>query len=356
MRCRITNEQSSHWQRLHAIVLGVLFTLLYLPLTAQALDKAHHTENGFINPQEHEQTTFSDFLKWRWNRSPDQSKNYQFVVRKPDVKDLRNPAANNQVTWIGHATVLLQTEGINILTDPQFSERASPVQWLGPQRVVPPALRIEQLPPVDYVLISHNHYDSLDTDSVKALHARPNGDKTVFVVPLKLKAWFANEGISNVVELDWWQKKQFKNITITAVPAQHWSKRSMIGQNQTLWAGFVVTSPSLNFYFAGDTGYYQPMFLEIGEKLGPFDLAAIPIGAYEPRWFMKSKHINPDESVKVHRDIQASKSIAIHWGTFPLTDEPLDEPPLKLWKALDKYEVPEDAFVVMQHGETMRIK
>jgi L-ascorbate metabolism protein UlaG (beta-lactamase superfamily) len=214
---------------------------------------------------------------------------------------------------------------------------------------------MEDLPPIDYVVISHDHYDSLDTDTIRALVKRPGAELTTFVVPLKLKQWFLGENIEKVMELDWWESWQERGISFTAVPAQHWSKRTPFSRNQTLWAGWAIKSASFNFYFVGDSGYYQPLFQEIGQRLGPFDLAAIPIGAYEPRWFMKSKHLNPAEAVKVHQDVRAKQSLAIHWGTFILTDEPMDEPPVKLREAMKESGLNDGEFRVLRHGEMMRL-
>ena len=173
-----------------------------------------------------------------------------------------------------------------------------------------------------------------------------------FFVPLGLKDWFQDLGINRVVELDWWDQYEERELIITAVPVQHWSKRSPFSRNKTLWAGWVVQSKNFRFLFAGDSGY-TPHFKEIGDKLGPFDLAAIPIGAYEPRWFMRPHHITPEEAVQVHLDVRSKKSVAIHWGTFILTDEPLDEPPKRLKTARQNKGLSENEFLVFKHGETM---
>lgn len=318
--------------------------------------KTHHTASGFINPQERDSTGFWDFLKWRWQRDDIPGPEaYDFPLATPELAFLQQNRTVNTATWIGHATVLLQMDGVNILTDPQFSKRASPVQWAGPQRVVPPGIAMADLPRIDYVVISHDHYDSLDTETILALRQRAGGELTTFVVPLKLTAWFQGLGIERVVELDWWESHQAQGIKFTAVPAQHWSKRTPFSTNKTLWAGWVIKSATFNCYFAGDSGYYQPLFRQIGERLGPFDLAAIPIGAYAPRWFMKSKHLNPEEAVKVHEDVKAKRSLAIHWGTFILTDEPLSEPPQLLRKALQEKRLPARSFLLLEHGETRRL-
>jgi L-ascorbate metabolism protein UlaG (beta-lactamase superfamily) len=269
-----------------------------------------------------------------------------------DPAFLKENRQKNTLTWVGHATVLLQLEGKNILTDPHFSERASPVQWAGPKRVVAPGLSMEDLPSIDVVIISHDHYDSLDKQSIVGLHTRPGGDKTSFFVPLRLKQWFQDLGVSQVYELDWWDSHEGDLLRITAVPVRHWSKRSPFSKNKTLWAGWVIQTQGFRFFFCGDTGY-SPVFKEIGHRLGPFDLLAIPIGAYEPRWFMRHHHIMPEEAVQVHLDVGSKRSVAIHWGTFVLTDEPFDEPLKRLEKALLERGLSKEAFQVLQHGQTV---
>ncbi len=202
------------------------------------------------------------------------------------------------------------------------------------------------------MLISHDHFDSLDRDTIVNLWKREGGHQTVFLVPLRLKEWFNDIGIQNVFELDWWDSHRRAGLNFSAVPVQHWSKRSMFSRNKTLWAGWVVSSDDFQFFFTGDSGY-APHFKKIGSKLGPFDLAAIPIGAYEPRWFMKNHHMNPEEALQVHFDLRSRLSVGIHWGTFVLTDEPLNEPPQRLSKALEDRKVSSKDFRVLQHGETI---
>jgi L-ascorbate metabolism protein UlaG (beta-lactamase superfamily) len=317
-------------------------------------DKPHHTKNGFKNVHEYEENDFWDFLRWRRQRARKEipgPESYHFPLAKNNPHFLKDNGGNT-LTWVGHATVLLQINGTNILTDPHFSERTSPVQWAGPQRVAPLGLAIEDLPTIDIVVISHDHYDALDEQTIKRLHQRPGGEKTRFYVPLGLKNWFAIRGVRKVIEMDWWDQHHDGELEITAVPVQHWSKRSIFSRNKTLWVGWVLKSDTFRFLFVGDTGY-APHFKEIGEKLGPFDLAAIPIGAYEPRWFMRHHHVNPEEALQIHVDIGSKKSVAIHWGTFILTDEPLDEPPRRLAKALQENKISQEDFLVLQHGQTI---
>ena len=321
-------------------------------------EKPHHTDDGFRNVHDYDPPGLGDFLRWRWNRlwkdlpGPD---DYRFPLASNNPDFLKSNTDAATLTWIGHATVLLQLDGKNILTDPHFSRRTAPVQWAGPRRVVPPGLALEDLPPIHLVLLSHDHYDALDSGTVERLLRRPGGADTLFAVPLGLEKWLRNAGVERVVERDWWESLEEDGLKITAVPVQHWSKRSLWGRNRALWAGWVVESRDFRFFFAGDSGY-TPHFKEIGGRFGPFDLAAIPIGAYEPRWFMKAHHISPEEAVQVHLDIDSRKSAAIHWGTFILTDEPLDEPPRRLAKALEDKGIPSEDFLVLRHGETVLLE
>jgi L-ascorbate metabolism protein UlaG (beta-lactamase superfamily) len=241
-----------------------------------------------------------------------------------------------------------------VLTDPHFTERASPFGFAGPKRLVPPLPAMRDLPHIDAVVVSHNHYDHLDEGSVRHLAAQAGGSPRFFV-PLGLKAWFAGKGIHDVVELDWWQAVEHGGVTFTLAPVQHWSARTPWDRNQTLWGGWRVEQPGFSFFFCGDTGYSED-FNDIRRRLGPVDLAAIPIGAYEPRWFMQVMHVNPEEAVKIHHDLGAVQSIAMHWGTFILTDEPIDEPPHRLATALRDAAIPHERFWLMKHGETRRLE
>ncbi len=347
----------THFLIYPAIVIIGLATLGVWHFRGAKSDEGRFERTKFRNIHSYSSPGFGDFLKWRWNRlwqDIPPAESYVFPVADNDSAFLKANRAEPTVTWIGHATVLVQMKGRNILTDPHFSERASPVQFAGPKRVVRPGLAIEDLPPIDLVVLSHDHYDSLDYGSVRRLaEADPDG-RTVFAVPLGLGEWFRSAGAQNVVEFDWWESRTLHGLEVTAVPVHHWSQRVPFSRNSTLWAGWVVRRAGTSFFFAGDSGY-TPIFKEIGDRLGPFDLAAIPIGAYEPRWFMRRHHMNPEEAVRVHTDVRASKSVAIHWGTFMLTDEPLDEPPRRLEAALKAEGLGPDDFVVLRHGETLRL-
>ena len=281
---------------------------------------------------------------------------------EPDLAFLRaNAVAGSAmvpaVTWIGHASTLVQAGGANVLTDPIFSERASPVSFLGPKRHVAPGLQLGELPRIDAVLISHNHYDHLDEASVRAL-AEQEGGPPLFVVPLGVKAWLAKLGIDHAIELDWWQSARVGAVEIVFTPAQHWSGRSLTDRMETLWGSYAIFAPDFQVWFAGDTAYSRD-FADIHQRFAArhgagrgFDVALLPIGAYEPRWFMRPQHIDPGEAVQIHRDLVAARSIGIHWGTFELTDESLDEPIGALPAALDAAGVARESFVLLEHGQT----
>jgi len=319
--------------------------------------KSHHTQNGFRNNYPHQEK--QSFWRWQWERwkngvPPNPDGGYGFELVKPDVAFLKANRSESTLTWIGHATLLLQVGGVNILTDPHLTERASPVSFAGPKRHMPPALSIAELPHIDVVVVSHNHYDHLDVGTVKQLN-RQGGGPPRFFVPLGQKAWFTSEGIDNVAELDWWDRAHYRGLDIHMVPVQHWSARTPWDRNETLWGGWIIEHANLRFFFSGDTGYSKD-FADIRSRFGPIDLAAIPIGCYEPRWFMKANHVNPEEALQIHRDLGARRSVGIHWGTFRLTDELLDEPPRKLAEALSKAGVAPERFFLMKHGETRKLE
>jgi L-ascorbate metabolism protein UlaG (beta-lactamase superfamily) len=255
------------------------------------------------------------------------------------------------VTWIGHATALLRIGGLNVLTDPNFSERASPVSWAGPKRQVPVPFGLDQLPHIDAVLISHNHYDHLDEASVLALN-RQAGGPPLFLVPEGLADWFRERGIERVSSVPWWQQETLSQVTFHAVPAHHWSARSLADRNHSHWAGWVVENSGQRVYFAGDTGYSKD-FTAIGERFGPVDLALLPVGAYEPRDFMRDQHVDPEEAVAIARDVHAKVSVGIHWGTFSMADEALEAPLTELPRARQQAGLADDAFRLLAHGETL---
>ncbi|MBI4871795.1 MAG: MBL fold metallo-hydrolase [Candidatus Riflebacteria bacterium] len=259
------------------------------------------------------------------------------------------PAGALSVTWIGHSTMLVRLDGLTLLTDPIWSERCSPLTFAGPRRHHPPGVAFQSLPGIDVVLISHNHYDHLDLPTVRRLAER---DDPLFVVPLGLAAWFRRHRMPRVVELDWWKSVDHGPVRVHAVPAQHFSGRTPWDGNRTLWAGFVVESGPGRFYFAGDTAFGS-FFKEIGRRFGPIRLAALPIGAYAPRWFMGRVHISPEDAVQAHVDLSSQESVAIHFGTFRLTDEPFGEPERLLQRELTRRGIPVGCFHVPRLGETI---
>lgn len=314
---------------------------------------AHHTKGGFQNPYlAHKKRSYSSYLKMRYFSNIEyadyEGNAYKVPVVSPDLEQIRHPADGLQITWIGHATMLIQYKGIAILTDPIFSDRASPVGFAGPKRYTPPALRIPDLPKTDFVVISHNHYDHLDRRSVQKIGSAP-----VWLVPLGLKSWFVEVGVAEnrVIELDWWEEREFDRTTITAIPAQHWSARSLWDRNRSLWASWMLEIDDATIWYSGDTGYNPHQFKEIGRLFNTVDLALITIGAYQPRWFMKDMHINPTEAVQIFQDIKADSAIGIQWGTFQLTAEPIDDPPVKLREALAAKGISQDKFETMKIGE-----
>ena len=266
----------------------------------------------------------------------------------PDLEAIRHPNPSRvQVTWIGHSSFLVQAGGLNILTDPVYSDRISPVSFFGPRRQVPPGIPFPSLPRIAAVVISHDHFDHLDKQAVKALGAGPR-----YFVPLGLGAWFRGMKIERVSELGWWRTELLGGVPFHFVPAQHFSGRGAFAFDKTLWGGWVIETPAGRVYFAGDAGY-SPHFKEIGEKRGPILVALLPIGAYRPRWFLKAMHMDPAEAVRAHRDLGARYSIGMHWGTLRQSDEPLGEAPIYLKKAAREAGLAEGEFRVLKFGQTV---
>ncbi|MFO1246361.1 MAG: MBL fold metallo-hydrolase [Ramlibacter sp.] len=355
------------WRLVGALLAGVLGASAGWANPYYNPDKPHHTPTGFRN--NHIGTVnkpLGDLLRWRYEAIRDglpKPPGSPTPVVAPDLAAIQANARAGAamvpaVTWIGHATALVQASGLNVLTDPIFSERASPVQIVGPKRAQPPGVPLADLPPIDVVVVSHNHYDHLDRQSVVDLNHRSQG-ATLFLVPLGLKPWLENLGITHVVELDWWERHRHRGVDFYLTPVQHWSARSLGDRSQTLWGGWAAFGPGFSWYHSGDTGY-SPDFAETRRFLDSrhpqgLDLALIAVGAYEPRWFMKEQHVNPLEAVRIHQDLGARRSIGVHWGTFELTDEPLDQPPRDLAAARQALGVPDDDFVLLKIGETRRL-
>ncbi|MEE4243942.1 MAG: MBL fold metallo-hydrolase [Kangiellaceae bacterium] len=287
-----------------------------------------------------------------WPDYEEESK--QVPVTKFDGKLEFSSHDNLQVFWVGHSTFLIHYNGVNVLTDPIFSERASPFSFAGPERLVDLPITIEQLPNIDIVVISHNHYDHLDEGTIKML-----GNKPLYFVPEGLKSWFVDLGISDdrVTELAWWQESDLtlnqSLFRITALPCQHWSKRTLTDTNLSHWASWGIEFADKTLWFAGDTGYNKHDFQDIGKHYKSVDLALIPIGAYAPRSFMSKYHVNVDEAIMIHNDVNSKFSIGMHWGTFPLTAEPVIEP-MQLLRNKTKAGL-DNPFITLSIGQLIKL-
>ena len=268
----------------------------------------------------------------------------------------RRPApldgASAVITFVGHSTFLIQTAAGNILTDPMYSDRAGPFNVFGPRRVRAPAVRFEDLPPVSTVLLSHNHYDHCDVRTLRMLARRFD---PLVVAPVGNAPLVRSAGIRRVEELDWWQQTELPSMCITLTPAHHFSARGPFDRNRALWGGFLIEVPGLRWLFAGDSAYGS-FYKTIRERLGPIDVALLPVGAYEPRWFMQSVHMNPAEAAQAHLDLAAGQSIGMHFGTFQLTTEGIDEPLRALARALEEKGIPASRFSTLEFGESVRIR
>jgi len=347
----------------------------------------HFNGKTFFNP-EHVDRSWRDVLRWRRTSRP--AAWPESVALAPQPPPPAPSADAFVVTWIGHATFLVQTTRGNFLTDPQFAERCGPFGRFGPKRVHPPGVALDALPRIDVVLLSHDHYDHCDLASLRALRRAhdPLAITPLANGPLLRRAGFARD---RIVELDWWETRPnvARGLDVTVTPSLHWSNRLSGPRNGRLWGGFMVEFSSLEsrfsigrhsrsapphpeiknrdskiensdaaprrFWFAGDTGYDATLFPEIRRRLGPPDVAAIPIGAYEPRWFMAPQHCNPAEAVAIHREVGAGVSLAMHWGTWQLTDEARDEPPRALAAARTAAGLAAEAFRVMAPGESLTL-
>ncbi|KAL1924270.1 uncharacterized protein VTP21DRAFT_7305 [Calcarisporiella thermophila] len=346
--------------------------------TGEIRNKAHHAKGGFENPwPSFQKISPIEFLKGF--REFNLTRNLPAAEDKVKIVDINHELLNKptpgkvQATWLGHACFLVQIDGVNILYDPVFSDRCSPSQHIGPKRYTPPPCKLSELPPIDLVIISHNHYDHLDVSTIEELGNRPR-----YFVPLGNKRWFESMHINNVEELDWWEERKVqldynRQIVVTCTPCQHFTGRGIFDRNKTLWASWCVYSPKTSgkIYFAGDTGYrsvprgydeekidelpHCPVFKEIGSKKGPFDLAMIPIGAYNPRHLLSPVHCSPEDSVLLHEDIKSKRSLAMHWGTWLLGGESATEPPVRLRLALEKRGHSLNEFSTCNLGETVAV-
>jgi L-ascorbate metabolism protein UlaG (beta-lactamase superfamily) len=287
----------------------------------------------------------SDLLRWRvvdtlaGRRIKDDDPKFTPPTREPDLALMASPAPS--LTWIGHASFILRLGGKLIATDPVFSERLAVIK-----RRAPVGVALDALPPLDVVTVSHNHYDHLDAPTIGKIGAAP-----LYLTPLGNGHWLKKAGAENIVELDWWQSHTVDGLEITLVPARHWSMRAPWNRNEALWGGFVYRASDGTAYHSGDTALFDD-FREIGARLGPIDWAMLPIGAYEPRWFMESQHMNPEDAGEAFVRLGARIFCAMHWGTFKLTDETLSEPPIRIRKYFAEHQIPDDKLWIFDIGET----
>ncbi len=315
----------------------------------------HHTANGFRNPPGSPERggDFGDWASFFFRRLGRPAP--EVVLPDDHVLPLAGVHAGmsaqngaDSLTWLGHASFLIRLDGRTILTDPFLTDHASPLAALGPTRFAPPALRPDQLPPIDVILLSHNHYDHLDLATIEAL---PGKAQSQVVAPLRLAGYFSERGYPNVQELDWHDRTEVHGIQVTALPAIHFSKRTLFDRNQTLWTGYAIQSRRRRLHFAGDTAY-GPAFAELAGGLDRFDLALLPIGAYQPRPLMRAVHTTPEEAVQIGRELRAERIVGMHWGAIMLTDEPPFEPPERFRASAAAAGYPSDATWVMRVGET----
>jgi L-ascorbate metabolism protein UlaG (beta-lactamase superfamily) len=325
-------------------------------LTAEAPEEIGKRERGkndhcdgrrFFNPTGPAMQPFSAVPRMLLERRTPWPPHVEDAPRRP----LPLEGADAVLTFIGHATFLIQTGAGNILTDPMYSERAGPLNWVGPRRVRQPAVRVADLPPISIVLLSHNHYDHCDLNSLRMIADRFD---PIVVTPLGNAALVRSAGIRRIEELDWWEDAKMAALPITLTPAHHFSARTPFDRNRALWGGFMLTAGGLRILFAGDTAY-APFFGDIRQRLGPIDLALLPIGAYEPRWFMQAVHMNPAEAVQAHLDLEASASIGMHFGTFQMTIEGIDEPLRALEAACRARHIAPSRFRTVGLGESVRL-
>jgi L-ascorbate metabolism protein UlaG (beta-lactamase superfamily) len=311
----------------------------------------HFDGHRFINPDHIQAKGFADVFKWmlfrkrgQWNEQTEPA-----FGEKPASR------VDNgiRITFVNHSTFLIQVDGLNILTDPVWSKRTSPFQWAGPKRMRPPGIRLEDLPEIDIILLSHNHWDHLDIVTVKEIFTAHHPK---IITPLGVKSFLGKKGVQGLGDLDWWQETVInERLTVQAVPAQHFSGRGMFDRDATLWCGYLLKRSGGNVYFVGDTGYNANTFTEIGKRSAPIAVALVPIGAFKPEWFMSPIHCSPEDAVKIHQETGTKVSIATHFGTFPLADDGQYEPVEMLKKALEKSGVDQNSFLVLKEGTACNV-
>jgi N-acyl-phosphatidylethanolamine-hydrolysing phospholipase D len=318
----------------------------------------HHTEGGFRNPpgspvRGGERTEWWGFM-WRGftRRQPVELEDGHVLPTSQAKTALAGANGTDSVTWLGHAGFLMRLNGLWVACDPFLSEYASPVPPLGPKRFAPPSLAVADLPPIDVLLLSHNHYDHLDRPTLERL---PLSADATLVCPLKVSGYLDTSRFARVIELDWHQPAELPGLRITCLPSIHFSARTLWDRNQSLWGGFLLATPRSRIYFAGDTAF-GPVFEELGASYGGVDLALLPIGAYEPRKLMQASHCTPEEAVEIGRQFRARQVLGMHWGVVRLTDEPPFEPPVRFRRAIGSAGLAEDWGRVMAVGETRALE
>jgi N-acyl-phosphatidylethanolamine-hydrolysing phospholipase D len=315
------------------------------PPETSSLYAPHHGADGYFTPWGRDDSRgLGAFLRWQFSRNAyaGMPRNAAPRVANDGASLARPlPLGAAELTWVGHATFVVHDGADVFLTDPHFGERA-----LLPARLVAPGVPLAAIPRGAFAVVSHNHYDHLDAFTVDALPA-----DFAWFVPRGLAEWFRARGRENVVELDWWQSAQRGAFTITCLPSQHWSKRIEQATNESLWCAWLIESGGRRYFFAGDTGYFHG-FAEIGRRFGPIDAALLPIGGYEPRWFMDFQHMDPGQALRAFRDLRARTLFPMHWGTFELTDEPPDEAPRELKRQRPSSGVREEEIALLAVGET----
>ena len=302
------------------------FLYIFLLLTSSFSFAEYKNTNGVASD-----TTFGDMLKWiRSDIEPEITK----IELSSDWQKLNLSEDDNYAIWIGHSTFLIKKNGVTILTYPIFSKRASPFRNIGPKRLIPPAIPLDAIPNIDIVTVSHNHYDHLDIQSLKKISKKH--PEAIFLVPAGDEKLLKRKKINNVYDFDWWESIEHKGFVITFTPVQHWSKRSLFDRNKSLWGGWYFDHKDYSLYHAGDTGYSKD-FIDTKIKLGSPKYAFIPIGAYDPEWFMAESHVNPEDAVQIMLDLEAEQAFGMHWATFVLTDEDTIEPKIRLEQEIMKY-------------------
>ena len=317
-----------------------LIVILFMPFYISA---EYKNTNG-----EEIDKSIKDLIRWQRNQKKP-------ILSSIDLSDewklVDFEKSNNFMIWIGHSTFLIKKNNLIILTDPVFSERASPFKRLGPKRLIPPAISLNELPKIDVVTISHNHYDHLDIRSLKKLSKlNPN---LIFLIPKGDIDIFNKKNIDNVKEFVWWEEISIDDFIFTFTPVQHWSARGLFDRNESLWGGWFIKSTDYSLYHAGDTGYSND-FIETQKRLGSPKYAFLPIGAYDPEWFMAASHVNPEDSIRIMKDLGAEFSFGMHWGTFTLTAEDTLEPPQRLKEALNNDKL--DNFITLKPGEVVYLQ